>query len=84
MHDDDGKIGPDKRDQHIGTGFFSLKELEAAALVKACLPLTDGKKQRNTGQILVRSFKEHFPGQAPSSRMYGNAPMPYSQGREQY
>merc|ERR1712215_283585 len=29
LFDDDGKKGPDGKDQLIGTGFFSLKELEA-------------------------------------------------------
>merc|ERR1719318_391031 len=80
VFDDDGKIGPDKRDQHIGTGFFSLKELEAAALVNAGLPLTDGKRQKTTGQLLVRSFKEHFTGHSTSSGIYGNMAGIYAGG----
>jgi len=69
VFDDDGKKGPDRKDKLLGSGFFSLKQLEAAALVKSCLPLSDGKRQKAAGQLLVRSFKEHNSGQGS----YGGA-----------
>eukprot|EP00092_Neocalanus_flemingeri_P014620 GFUD01015771.1.p1 GENE.GFUD01015771.1~~GFUD01015771.1.p1 ORF type:complete len:209 (+),score=50.84 GFUD01015771.1:100-726(+) len=56
VFDDDGRKGKDKL---IGIGFYSLKELEAAALLNAFLPLKHGKKDKETGQLLVLSFKEH-------------------------
>jgi len=59
VFDDDGKKGPDRKDKLLGSGFYSLKQLEAAALVKSMLPLSDGKRQKAAGQLLVRSFKEH-------------------------
>ena len=59
MFDDDGKKGPDGNDKLIGSGFFSTKKLEAAALLQTLLPLSDGKKEKPSGQLLVRSFKEH-------------------------
>ena len=37
MFDDDGKKGPDGKDKLLGTGYFSLKELEASATVHAPL-----------------------------------------------
>ena len=37
VFDDDGKKGPDKRDDLIGVGFFSVKQLEAANTVQAPL-----------------------------------------------
>merc|ERR1712189_60434 len=58
VFDDDGKKGPDGKDDIIGTGFFSLKELEAAALLQSQLPLSDGKKDKPSGHILVRSYRE--------------------------
>merc|ERR1739838_681109 len=72
VFDDDGKKGPDSKDKLLGSGFFSLKQLEAAALVKSFLPLSDGKRQKASGQLLVRSFKEHkSSGPGSSSGMYG-------------
>jgi len=67
VFDDDGKKGADDKDKLLGTGFFSLKELEAAALVKQFLPLNDGKKQKSAGRLIVRSFTEHNTGQGGSS-----------------
>ena len=58
VYDDDGKKGQDAKDDLIGRGFFSLKKLEAANLVDTELPLTDGKSEKNTGKLLVRSYKE--------------------------
>ena len=58
MFDDDGKKGPDGKDDIIGTAFYSLKQLEAAALLKTPLPLSDGKAKKPTGEILVRSYRE--------------------------
>ena len=57
VFDDDGKKGPDKKDDRIGVAFFSVKQLEAAHLIKSTLNITDGKKGRVTGKLLVRSFK---------------------------
>ena len=37
VFDDDGKKGPDGKDKLLGTGYFSLKELEASATVHAPL-----------------------------------------------
>merc|ERR1712123_173088 len=71
VFDDDGKKGPDRKDKLLGSGFFSLKQLEAAALVKSMLPLSDGKRQKAAGQLLVRSFKEHQGSQANNGGMYG-------------
>merc|ERR1711872_330189 len=42
VFDDDGKKGPDRKDKLLGSGFYSLKQLEAAALVKSMLPLSAG------------------------------------------
>jgi len=71
VFDDDGKKGPDRKDKLLGSGFFSLKQLEAAALVKSMLPLSDGKRQKAAGQLLVRSFKEHQGSQGNNGGMYG-------------
>merc|ERR1711874_929447 len=78
VYDDDGKKGPDGKDQLIGSGFFSLKELEAGSIVNTNLPLTDGKRSKSPGFLVVRSYKEHlvaggypsggqggYPGSAP-------------------
>eukprot|EP00092_Neocalanus_flemingeri_P034247 GFUD01037244.1.p1 GENE.GFUD01037244.1~~GFUD01037244.1.p1 ORF type:complete len:140 (+),score=41.79 GFUD01037244.1:97-516(+) len=59
VFDDDGKKGPDGKDDLIGRGFYSLKELEASALLNVLLPINDGKKEKDSGQLLVLSFKEH-------------------------
>ena len=58
VFDDDGKKGPDGKDDIIGTAFYSLKQLEAAALLKTLLPLSDGKKEKPSGQLMVRSYRE--------------------------
>merc|ERR1711872_958009 len=71
VFDDDGKKGPDRKDKLLGSGFYSLKQLEAAALVKSMLPLSDGKRQKAAGQLLVRSFKEHKGGLNNSAGVYG-------------
>merc|ERR1712110_874676 len=78
VYDDDGKPGADAKDQLIGSGFFSLKELEAGSIVNTSLPLTDGKRSKSPGVLVVRSYKEHqgaggypsggqggYPGSAP-------------------
>jgi len=62
IYDDDGKKGPDTKDQLIGSGFFNLKELEAASLVNTNLPLTDGKRSKSPGSLVIRSYKEHQGG----------------------
>jgi len=62
VYDDDGKKGADSKDQLIGSGFFSLKELEAGSIVNTSLPLTDGKRSKSPGSLLVRSYKEHQTG----------------------
>ena len=62
VYDDDGKKGPDAKDQLIGSGFFSLKELEAGSIVNTQLPLTDGKRSKTPGFLVVRSYKEHQTG----------------------
>ena len=62
VYDDDGKKGPDAKDQLIGSGFFSLKELEAGSIVNTQLPLTDGKRSKTPGFLVVRSYKEHLVG----------------------
>ena len=58
VFDDDGKKGPDGKDDIIGTAFYNLKQLEAAALLKSLLPLSDGKKEKPSGQLMVRSYRE--------------------------
>jgi len=58
VYDDDGKKGPDPKDELIGTAFYSLKKLEAAAVLGTTLPITDGKKKKPSGQLLVRSYRE--------------------------
>jgi len=62
VFDDDGKKGPDGKDKLLGTGFFSIRQLEAAALLKSTLPIQDGKKQKPAGQLVVRSCKIHERG----------------------
>eukprot|EP00091_Calanus_sinicus_P001251 TRINITY_DN11218_c0_g1_i1.p1 TRINITY_DN11218_c0_g1~~TRINITY_DN11218_c0_g1_i1.p1 ORF type:complete len:109 (-),score=43.69 TRINITY_DN11218_c0_g1_i1:79-405(-) len=55
VYDDDGRKG---KDDLIGTAFYSLKQLEASALLKTPLPLSDGKKKKPSGQLVVRSYRE--------------------------
>merc|ERR1711971_432497 len=43
----------------LGTGYFSLKELEASATVHAPLQLGDGKKGKRAGDLVVRSVTRH-------------------------
>jgi len=74
IYDDDGKKGPDGKDQLIGSGFFSLKELEAGSIVNTKLPLTDGKRSKSPGSLLVRSYKEHQTGGS------GGAPSQFQTG----
>merc|ERR1711874_941747 len=62
VYDGDGKKGADPKDQLIGSGFFSLKELEAGSIVNTSLPLTDGKRSKSPGSLVVRSYKEHQVG----------------------
>merc|ERR1719285_192580 len=59
VFDDDGKKGPDGKDKLLGTGYFSLKELEASATVHAPLQLGDGKKGKRAGDLVVRSVTRH-------------------------
>lgn len=60
VYDDDGKQGKDNKDKLIGQGFYSLKQLEAAQIVGTGLPLHDGKRVKQTGTLVVRSFKNHW------------------------
>ena len=55
VYDNGGRKG---KDDLIGTAFYSLKQLEAAALLKTSLPLSDGKKKKPPGQLVVRSYRE--------------------------
>jgi len=73
IYDDDGKKGPDRKDKLIGSGYFSLRELEAATLVNSSLPISDGKRSKPTGYLVVRSYKEHG-GAGVGSGGYGAAP----------
>ena len=60
VFDDDGAKGRDNKDQLICQGFFSTKQLEAAAILGTPLELTDGKEGgKVTGKLLVRSFNFH-------------------------
>jgi len=59
VFDDDGKKGPDGKDKLLGTGYFSLKELEASATVRSPLQLGDGKKGKRAGDLVVRSVTRH-------------------------
>lgn len=59
VFDDDGKKGPDGKDQLLGTGYFSLKELEASFTVSSPLQLGDGKSGRPAGSLVVRSVTRH-------------------------
>jgi len=74
VFDDDGKKGPDEKDDLLGTGFFSTKQLEAAALLNSALPLYDGRHQKVSGNLLVRSFKEHTNSQGSNSGVYNYPP----------
>jgi len=65
IYDDDGKKGADAKDKLIGSGYFSLKELEAASLMQAPLAISDGKRSKPSGYLLVNSYKEH--GGAPGA-----------------
>jgi len=64
VFDDDGKKGPDGRDQLLGTGYFSLKELEAAFTVSSPLQLGDGKSGKPAGNLVVGSVTRHQGQQA--------------------
>merc|ERR1719347_1851018 len=67
VFDDDGKAGPDRKDDVIGTCWQSLRQIEAAAMVKAAIPLTRGKGGQATGRLVIRTYREHEDGQgAPS------------------
>lgn len=88
VYDDDGKAGPDGKDKLIGVGFFSLKQLEAANTVQSPMQITDGKKGKARGQILVRTFKVHqgsgSGGQNNNSRYQaGGNPFPGQQQQQQ-
>merc|ERR1712227_527047 len=76
VYDDDGKKGADASDDLIGSGFFSLRELEAACLVSTKLPLQDSKKRKAAGFLIVRSYKEHgyAGGQGAGGPGYGAPP----------
>ena len=54
VFDDDRQKGPDGKDDLIGTAFYSLKQLEAEALLMSLLPLSDGRKKKPSGQLCVR------------------------------
>jgi len=59
VYDDDGKKGPDAKDKLLGSGWFSLRQLEAAAMLQSPLALSDGKSGKSAGTLNVRSYKEH-------------------------
>jgi len=64
VFDDDGKKGPDGKDQLLGTGYFSVKELEASFTVNSPLQLGDGKSGKPAGNLVVRSVTRHQGQQA--------------------
>merc|ERR1719300_141640 len=86
IYDDDGKKGADAKDKLIGTGYFNLKELEAACMMQAPLAINDGKRSKPAGYLIVNSYKEHGAAQgapgAPGAPVggyqggYGGAPNP--------
>ena len=47
------------RDDFMGVAYVSLRQLEAAALVKSSLALSDGKGKVRAGSLIVRSFSRH-------------------------
>jgi len=59
IFDDDGKKGPDGKDKLLATGYFSLKQLEAAHTVNTPLEVGDGKKGKSAGHLVVRSVTRH-------------------------
>merc|ERR1712198_114649 len=65
IYDDDGKKGADAKDKLIGTGYFNLKELEAACMMQAPLAINDGKRSKPAGYLIVNSYKEHGAAQGP-------------------
>merc|ERR1712131_99689 len=65
IYDDDGKKGADAKDKLIGTGYFNLKELEAACMMQAPLAISDGKRSKPAGYLIVNSYKEHGAAQGP-------------------
>jgi len=83
IYDDDGKKGADAKDKLIGTGYFNLKELEAACMMQAPLAINDGKRSKPAGYLIVNSYKEHGAAQGPPGAPgggyqggYGGAPNP--------
>jgi len=86
IYDDDGKKGADAKDKLIGTGYFNLKELEAACMMQAPLAISDGKRSKPAGYLIVNSYKEHGAAQGPPGAPgapgggyqggYGGAPNP--------
>jgi len=80
VFDDDGKKGADASDELIGSGFFSLRELEAACLVSTKLPLQDSKKRKAAGFLIVRSYKEHGYGSGPGAGGPGYGAPPQTGG----
>jgi len=80
VYDDDGKKGPDGKDQLIGVGHFSLKDLEAAHTLSSqsrgsapTLALSDQKTRKPAGFLVVRSYREHG-GAGAGAGGYGSAP----------
>jgi len=80
VFDDDGKKGPDGKDKLLGTGYFSLKELEASATVRSPLQLGDGKKGKRAGDLLVRSVTRHAATGVNSGAPGGVGAYPAPQG----
>ena len=72
------------RDDFMGVAYVSLRQLEAAALVKSSLALSDGKGKVRAGSLVVRSFSRHQQTQgAGYPRGHGNggpanAPSPFT------
>merc|ERR1719228_1172125 len=57
IYDDDGKKGADAKDKLIGTGYFNLKELEAACMMQAPLAISDGKRSKPAGYLIVNQLQ---------------------------
>lgn len=95
VFDDDGKKGPDAKDKLLGTGYFNLKQIEAAATIRSPLQLGDGKKGKSAGNLLVRNVTRHQaqPGQGgqcgagqgypPPQQRAGGYPAPAQTGYPQ-
>ena len=80
VFDDDGKACKDKKDDLIGEGFFSLKQLEAALRNQSLLQL--GHKGKVVGKLQVRSFRTLEPSSSTGSSAPGSRqPTPATRAR---